>query len=84
MLFSNGTANVIVALYTSLPPSFSVIHYPDVQNYAGSFDINLLNASLTKVFVSESWVVGAFNQFYNKNAAPSVIASGQPYRPDTG
>jgi hypothetical protein len=40
MSLSPGTGLATVSvLPTSLPPGFSVIHWPDVQNLAGSFDV---------------------------------------------
>jgi hypothetical protein len=40
MSLSPGTGLAMVSvLPTSLPPGFSVIHWPDVQNLAGSFDV---------------------------------------------
>lgn len=69
---------MVVEFDTSEPPSFSVIHYPDVQNLDGSFDVRFSYPRLTKANVSEHYVVGFYSHYFNTNAAPSVMASGHP------
>lgn len=63
---------------TSDPPSFSVIHYPEVQNFDGSVEVNDSKPYCTNFLVISHEVVGFCNHYYKRYAAPSVIANGHP------